>query len=315
MHNCRTQTQHVVVLIIFPLYLRTTTIPQMMSTGLRAVSTNDYWPGSLMSVLVDRGPVFTGVRRCIGCCCCGCWYDLCIVVWASSTWSTRDSCDGTDWLDTNRRPANHTPAQPVLSSHWVQCLWLRLHQSFSPVYRGRADVVSEGQGLSAYCMSAGWLCAVSSYISAAGAISLHYLLSENYMHTFANLMTAHTHTHTRLTALFSGTTQVSWYQKGKTNLDFTEARDNEWQWHQLDHMQVCTWLHTDNHASTHHSVFYRPDALPAAQPTASKHWRHLMTAQLNSIRTVWLNRKYRAVRKNFRDQREDLTETSPDTVC
>ena len=24
----------------------------------------------------------------------------------------------------------------------------------------------------------------------------------------------------------------------------------------------------------HHSVFYRPDALPAAQPTASKHWRH-----------------------------------------
>ena len=23
----------------------------------------------------------------------------------------------------------------------------------------------------------------------------------------------------------------------------------------------------------HHSIFYRPDALPAAQPTASKHWR------------------------------------------
>jgi len=28
-----------------------------------------------------------------------------------------------------------------------------------------------------------------------------------------------------------GTTQVSWYQKGKTNLDFTGARDSEWQWH------------------------------------------------------------------------------------
>jgi len=25
----------------------------------------------------------------------------------------------------------------------------------------------------------------------------------------------------------------------------------------------------------HHSVLYRPDALPAAQPTAAKHWRHL----------------------------------------
>jgi len=62
---------------------------------------------------------------------------------------------------------------------------------------------------------------------------------------------------------------VSQYQKGKTNLDFTEARDREWQWHQLSHMQVCTLLQTDNHASNH-SVFYRPDALPAAQPTVSK---------------------------------------------
>jgi len=39
-------------------------------------------------------------------------------------------------------------------------------------------------------------------------------------------------------------TQVSRYQKGKTNLDFTEARDNEWQWHQLGYVQVCTLLHT-----------------------------------------------------------------------
>jgi len=62
---------------------------------------------------------------------------------------------------------------------------------------------------------------------------------------------------------------VSWHQKGKTNLDFTEARDSEWQWHQLGHMQICTLLQTDNHAST--PPLYRPDALPAAQPTASKH--------------------------------------------
>ena len=47
----------------------------------------------------------------------------------------------------------------------------------------------------------------------------------------------------------SGTTRVSRYQKGKTNLDFTEARDSKWQWHQLDHMQVYTSLQTDNHAS------------------------------------------------------------------
>jgi len=49
---------------------------------------------------------------------------------------------------------------------------------------------------------------------------------------------------------FSRTTQVNRYKKGKTNLHFTEARDSEWQWHQLGHMQVCMSLHTDNHAST-----------------------------------------------------------------
>jgi len=47
-----------------------------------------------------------------------------------------------------------------------------------------------------------------------------------------------THTHT-FNSPFSGTTRVSRYQKGKTSLDFTEAKDSEWQWHQLGHMQVC----------------------------------------------------------------------------
>jgi len=37
--------------------------------------------------------------------------------------------------------------------------------------------------------------------------------------------------------------------KGKTRM-VTEARDSEWQWHQLGHMQVSTSLQTDNHAST-----------------------------------------------------------------
>jgi len=65
---------------------------------------------------------------------------------------------------------------------------------------------------------------------------------------------------------------VSWYQKGETNLDFTEARESEWQWHQLGRMQVCTSLQSDNHTSTPPlSFLYRPDALPAAQPTVSKH--------------------------------------------
>ena len=54
--------------------------------------------------------------------------------------------------------------------------------------------------------------------------------------------------------------RVSWYQKGKTDLDFIEASDNEWQWHQLGHVQVSTSLQTDNHASTPPtpSVFLTP---------------------------------------------------------
>ena len=85
------------------------------------------------------------------------------------------------------------------------------------------------------------------------------------------LLLRHTHTHL-FNGPLTGTTWASQYQKGKTNLDFTKARDSEWQWHQLGHMQVCTLLQTDNHASTLPLlVFYRPDALPAAQPTASKH--------------------------------------------
>jgi len=61
---------------------------------------------------------------------------------------------------------------------------------------------------------------------------------------------------------------VSRYQKGKTSLDFTEARDSEWQWHQLGHMQVCTSLQTDNHASTRLLSFLQAGC-PSCRPTNS----------------------------------------------
>ena len=35
----------------------------------------------------------------------------------------------------------------------------------------------------------------------------------------------------------------------------------------------------------HHSVFYRPGALPATQPTASKHWRQTKTEYAHKITT------------------------------
>jgi len=91
---------------------------------------------------------------------------------------------------------------------------------------------------------------------------IHQLSADTHTH-------AHTHTHTHpFNGPFSGTTQVSRYQKGKTSLDFTKARDSEWQWHQLGHMQVCISLQPDNHTST--SLLSSLQAgCPSCRPTNS----------------------------------------------
>jgi len=82
--------------------------------------------------------------------------------------------------------------------------------------------------------------------------TVHYALSfcEMLLHSSPDVSIIHP-----FNGPLSGTTQVSRYQEGQTNLAFTEARDSECQWHQLGHMQVCSLPQTDNHTSTHHSVF------------------------------------------------------------
>jgi len=43
------------------------------------------------------------------------------------------------------------------------------------------------------------------------------------------------------------------------------------QWHQLDHMQIIApHFRQMTMPAPHHSIFYRPDALPDAEPTVSK---------------------------------------------
>ena len=100
--------------------------------------------------------------------------------------------------------------------------------------------------------------AIATYILQLNMVSQFllsfFLIFGNYTHPF--------------NGPFSGTTQVSQYQKGKTNLDFSEARDSEWQWHQLGHMQVCTLLQTDNHASTQTLSFLQAGC-PSCRPTNS----------------------------------------------
>ena len=86
----------------------------------------------------------------------------------------------------------------------------------------------------------------------------------------------------------SGSTQVSGYQKGKTkkaktNVDLLEQEI-------VSASGICWAIcksapHADNHANIPPLFFYRPDALPDAQPTASKHWRQLGYSQL--FRKKW----------------------------
>ena len=80
----------------------------------------------------------------------------------------------------------------------------------------------------------------------------------------------HTHTHP-FNGPFSRTIRVSRYQKGKTiwillKQETVSGSGIRW--------AICKSAHRYRQITTpapHHSVFYRPDALPAAQPTASKH--------------------------------------------
>jgi len=70
-------------------------------------------------------------------------------------------------------------------------------------------------------------------------------------------------------------------------MDFTEARESEWQWHQLGHMQICTSLQTGNHASTPPLSFLQAEC-PFCRPTNSAKARKARDHQ-NIITTSVLN--------------------------
>ena len=107
---------------------------------------------------------------------------------------------------------------------------------------------------------------------------LRYSYVENSLHFDladfpVNLIISHTHTHP-FNDPFSGTTRVSRYQKEKPIwilLTQEIMSGSGISWDICKSASRCRQITTP---APHHSVFYRPDALPAAQPTASKHWRH-----------------------------------------
>jgi len=70
--------------------------------------------------------------------------------------------------------------------------------------------------------------------------------------------------------LFSRTTWVSRHQKSKPFGILLEQEMMDWQWHQLDHMQIIyTLLHTDNHASTSPLKFFT-DRMPFLPPNQQR---------------------------------------------
>jgi len=98
--------------------------------------------------------------------------------------------------------------------------------------------------------------------------------------------TLNTHTHTRLTALFLGLPSWAGTRKVKPiwillKQETMSGSGCSW--------AICKSAPCSRQITTpspHHSVFYWPDALPAAQPTASKHWRQIT---LNNYIEITLN--------------------------
>jgi len=67
---------------------------------------------------------------------------------------------------------------------------------------------------------------------------------------------------------FSGTTRVSRYQRGKTNLDLTEARDSEWQGISWAICKSASRSRQITMPAPHHSVFLQAGC-PSCRPTNS----------------------------------------------
>jgi len=78
------------------------------------------------------------------------------------------------------------------------------------------------------------------------------------------MLDAHTRTHTHTWILCRTTYRMSQHQRGKTGMwnqsGFTGARYSEWQWHQLGHVQICTFTQTQ--PRQHHTTQFITGWMP-----------------------------------------------------
>jgi len=96
--------------------------------------------------------------------------------------------------------------------------------------------------------------------------------------------------------LFSRTT---WYQKGKTNLDFSEARDSEWQWHQLG---ICKSAPRSRQITTPAPHHFLQAGCPSCRPT-------------NSVKALKAKRKKGKTSRDLNETRDNHTNTSSLNSC
>jgi len=94
---------------------------------------------------------------------------------------------------------------------------------------------------------------------------------------------AHKQTILRPCWILSGTTWVSQHQEGKTNVDLLEQEIVSGSGISWAICKSAPWPRHITMPANHHSAFYRPDALPTTQPTASKHWRQHICAVAKCI--------------------------------
>ena len=89
-----------------------------------------------------------------------------------------------------------------------------------------------------------------------------------------SLLKCQTHTHTRLTALFPGLPRWAGTRKVKPIWILLKQETLSGSGIGWAIFKSAPRSRQITMPAPHHSVFYRPDALPVAQPTAPKHWRH-----------------------------------------
>jgi len=108
-------------------------------------------------------------------------------------------------------------------------------------------------------------CSISTLLHLA---RYHMPISTYHTHT-------HTPTHTRLTALCPGLPGWAGNRKVKPIWILPKQKTVSGSGISLVICKSAPRSRQITMPAPHRSVFYRPDALPATQPTASKHWRQI----------------------------------------